>query len=120
MKKIVFYEYPNCGTCKKALKFLATRRYAVDKRDIFAQPPSREELKTMLGYYGGDFRKLFNTAGHVYQEMQLAKKLATFSEDQALDLLASNGRLIKRPFLLMDSRGIVGFNEKEWKELFAP
>jgi arsenate reductase len=71
----------------------------------------------MLGHLGGELKKLFNTSGQVYREMKLGEKLPTMSEAQALKLLAANGKLIKRPFLLAARGGAVGFKEAEWKKL---
>jgi Spx/MgsR family transcriptional regulator len=109
------YEYAKCDTCRKALKFLDSRGAAYEKNDITLQAPSKAELKTMLGYVG-DVRKLFNTSGVVYKEMKLSEKVPSMKESEALDLLASNGRLVKRPFVLGDGFGFVGFKEEEWKK----
>jgi arsenate reductase len=70
----------------------------------------------MLGFVG-DIRKLFNTSGLVYRELKLGEKLPAMTEAQALKLLASNGKLIKRPFALSSDQGMVGFKEAEWKKL---
>lgn len=115
MKKLKVYEYAKCDTCRKALKYLDGRKAAYDKTDITLQAPSRAELKAMLGYVG-DIRKLFNTSGVVYKEMKLSEKVPSMKEAEALDLLASNGRLVKRPFVLGDGFGFVGFKEEEWKK----
>lgn len=119
MKVAKVYEYENCSTCKKALKFLANQRYAVEKIDITTNPPSKAELKKMVGFVGGNYKKLFNTAGRVYQAMNLKEKLPSMSEEEALDLLAKNGRLIKRPFVLWEDKGLVGFDPKEWTKALA-
>jgi arsenate reductase len=114
MKKLKIYEYAGCSTCKKALKFLDARGVAYEKVDITTQPPSSSELKAML-VWKGDVRKLFNTSGLVYKEMRLSEKLPDMSEKEALALLAKNGRLVKRPFVLGAGWGTVGFKEDEWK-----
>ncbi len=116
MKVLKLYEYANCSTCKKAFKFLVNRRFAVERVDIFQNPPSKAELAQMLKFQEGNIRKLFNTMGHVYQESGLKDKLPQMSEKEALDLLASNGRLIKRPFLLLEKTGLVGFHASEWEK----
>ena len=110
------YEYDKCSTCKKALKFLDGRKVAYQRLPIVEEPPTLAELKKMLGFVG-DIRKLFNTSGLVYRELGLGSKLPSMSEAQALKLLASNGKLIKRPFALSSDHGVVGFKEAEWKKL---
>ena len=110
------YEYDKCSTCKKALKFLETRKVPFERIPIVERPPSLAELKKMLGFVG-QVRKLFNTSGLVYRELKLGAKLSSLSEAEALKLLASNGKLIKRPFALQADRGMVGFKEAEWKKL---
>jgi Spx/MgsR family transcriptional regulator len=113
--KLKVYEYAKCDTCRKALKFLGARGLAFDKTDITEKAPSKAELKAMLGYVG-DIKKLFNTSGVVYKEMKLSEKVPSMKESEAIDLLASNGRLVKRPFVLGDGFGFVGFKEEEWKK----
>lgn len=117
MKKILVYEYEKCSTCRDALKFLASRSCDVERRPIVDRPPSRAELKKMLGYLGGDLKRLFNTSGQVYRELKLGEKLPKMTESEALELLASDGKLIKRPFVLGEGFGVVGFREEEWKRL---
>jgi arsenate reductase (glutaredoxin) len=115
------YEYSNCSTCKKALKFLSDKKISFEKIAIVEQPPSIKELKKMLGYLekeGGSLKNLFNTSGQVYREMGVAEKLkAGMGESEALQLLSQNGKLIKRPFLLTTEGGTVGFKEDTWKKL---
>lgn len=87
----------------------------MDTREIVATPPSEKELVRMAGYVGG-IRKLFNTSGVVYREMDLSKKLPTMSDEAAIRLLAGNGKLVKRPFLIWETGGLVGFQEAIWKK----
>lgn len=112
------YTYEKCDTCRKALKFLAARGIATENIPIREQPPSKAELKRMLRLIGGDIRKLFNTSGRDYKELKLGQKLALMTSEQAFDLLAKNGNLVKRPFIFNGQRGTVGFKEETWKELF--
>ncbi|MGZ3650323.1 MAG: Spx/MgsR family RNA polymerase-binding regulatory protein [Bdellovibrionota bacterium] len=116
MKKLKVYEYAGCSTCKKALKFLDAKKVPYEKIDITSKAPTVPELKEMLGHVG-KIGKLFNTSGLVYKELKLSEKLPVMSEKEAITLLASNGRLVKRPFVLGDSwGGTVGFKEDEWKK----
>jgi len=112
---IKVYSYKNCSTCKKALKYLEQKKADVTVIDITETPPSKDELNAMLAIYDGNIKRLFNTSGQVYKEMGLSAKLPTLSEKQAIDLLAKNGKLVKRPFLLIGKKaGAVGFREDEW------
>lgn len=114
------YEYKGCDTCRRAKKFLEVRGLAFDTIPIREQPPTKAELKRMLAIYGGDLRRLFNTSGGDYKAMSLAERLPKLSVDEALALLTANGNLVKRPFLLTDKSGLVGFKELEWEKLLAP
>jgi arsenate reductase (glutaredoxin) len=118
MKKLKVYEYSNCSTCKKALKFLEKKKIPFQALPIVDEPPTLAELKKMLSYYEGKLGKLFNTSGLLYREMKLGAKLPRMKESDALALLAKHGKLVKRPFALGDGVGRVGFKEEEWKELF--
>ncbi len=111
------YEYAGCSTCKKALKFLNDHKVKYEKVAIVEHPPTLTELKKMLAFVDGDLKKLFNTSGQVYREMKLGDKLAEMTENEALKLLAANGKLIKRPFIISADQGFVGFKELEWKTL---
>jgi Spx/MgsR family transcriptional regulator len=115
--KLKVYAYEKCGTCRKALKFLDARGVAYTTVPIREQPPTKTELRQMLLLYGGDIRRLFNTAGADYKALNLKEKLAKMSADEAIDLLSRNGNLVKRPFVLSDDRGLIGFKEEEWKKL---
>ena len=111
------YAYEKCGTCRKALKFLAAKKVAHEVIPIRQQPPTIAELRAMLAHVGGDLRKLFNTSGQDYRALDLKSRLPNLSEDEALALLAGNGSLIKRPFALTPKSGVVGFREEEWEQL---
>lgn len=113
------YEYKGCDTCRRAKKFLASRGLAFDAIPIREQPPTKTELKRMLAIYGGDLRRLFNTSGGDYRAMKLSGRLPNLTVDEALDLLATNGNLVKRPFLLAGQNGLVGFQEPDWKKLLG-
>lgn len=112
------YTYEKCDTCRKALKFLAARGIAPENIPIRNQPPSKTELRRMFELVGGDVRKLFNTSGRDYKELRMGERLASMTLGQAFDLLATNGNLVKRPFLFSETGGTVGFKEETWQELF--
>jgi len=112
------YAYNKCSTCQKALKWLTARKVPFREIPIRETPPTRAELKKMLGLFDGQIRRLFNTSGQDYRGMKLGDKLGSMSTEDALALLATNGNLVKRPFVLTsDGRGAVGFREEEWKRL---
>lgn len=119
MNKIKVYEYNRCSTCRKALKFLDAHNISYEIIPIVEQAPTREELHKMLAFYEGQLGKLFNTSGVVYREMGLGKRIKTMDVNEAIDLLASNGMLVKRPFLMSDTFGLVGFKEEMWIEKFS-
>ena len=111
------YEYKGCGTCRKALKWLEAKGIQYKKIPIREQPPSKAELKRMLKIYEGNLRRLFNTSGGDYKALNLKDKLSSLTEAQAINLLAGNGNLIKRPFVLTKNGGVIGFKEEEWAAL---
>jgi len=80
-------------------------------------PPKKTELKKMLNYMGGDLKKLFNTSGQDYRALKIKDRINDLTEAQAFDLLANNGNRVKRPFLISESVGIVGFKEDVWQKL---
>ena len=111
---IVIYTYANCGTCRRAVKWLRARGVEFVEKPVRETPPSPAELRAMLRHQDGTLRKLFNTAGRDYRALGLGEKLAVMTEPEALALLAANGNLVKRPFLLGADFGLVGFDETRW------
>lgn len=114
--KPLFIQYPSCGTCRKAAKWLEANQVEVISRHIVEERPTKEELSTWVGRSGLPISKFFNTSGQVYRSENLKEKVKTASPDELLDILASNGMVVKRPLLVGDDFVLVGFNEKEWKE----
>ena len=108
--------YPKCTTCQKAKKWLDDQRIAYEYRDIKLENPTREELSLWQKKSGLPMRKFFNTSGLLYKSMDLKNKLPAMTEDAMLDLLASDGMLVKRPLLIADGFVLVGFKEAEWSE----
>lgn len=112
------YEYKNCSTCRNALKFLDSKKVSYTKIPIRETPPSIPELKKALKYLNGDSKKLFNTSGQDYKALNLKEKLSTMTEEEKLNLLNSNGNLVKRPFVVTSGFTLVGFKEDDWKKVF--
>ena len=113
---IVLYAYAKCSTCRDATRWLRAREIAFTERPIYETPPTLAELRRMLAFQGGNVRRLFNTSGIQYRERGLAAKLPTMTEAEALALLVSDGRLVKRPFLLGEKFGLVGFDAQAWAQ----
>ena len=108
------YTLSNCDTCRSALKWLRARGIEFEERAIRETPPSPAELREMLQAKNGEFRPLFNTAGRDYRDQKLADKMPGMTASGALLLLAENGNLVKRPFVVGDGIALVGFDEKAW------
>ena len=108
--------YRKCSTCMKALKWLEEHHIEFEERPIVEQNPSYEELKAWHQMSGRPLKKFFNTSGLLYKEMQLKEKLPLMSEDEQLQLLATNGMLVKRPLVVGDGFVLTGFKESEWTE----
>jgi arsenate reductase len=117
-ESLTVYSYSGCSTCRQALRFLKTNEVSHSVHEITEMPPSAAQLTKALAAVGGDLRKLFNTSGQQYRELGIAAKLKTMTPDEAIRLLASNGKLIKRPFAMWTERGVdkvlIGFKEDEW------
>ncbi len=119
MSALKIYTYAQCDTCRRAVKWLRARGLEFDERPIRETPPSAAELRTMLAAQGGNFRRLFNTSGRDYREQKLGEKLPALTEPAALALLAGNGNLVKRPFLIGPGVALVGFSEEAWATALA-
>lgn len=106
---VLFLEYPKCSTCKKAKKWLEEHQVNYDDRHIVEDNPTVEELKDWIGRSGLPLRRFFNTSGMKYRELQLKDRLPKMSEEEQLELLATDGMLVKRPLLVLEDRVIPGF-----------
>ncbi len=112
-----FIEYPKCTTCQKAKKWLQANKISFEDVNIVEETPTKEELKNYIQKSGKEIKKWFNTSGLKYKELNLKEKLCTMTDVEKLNLLASDGMLIKRPILVSDKTVLVGFKEEEWKIL---
>ena len=115
---MLFIQYPPCSTCQKAKKWLDGKGIAYTDRHIKENNPTYEELKAWYEKSGLPLKKFFNTSGLVYKSLGLKDKLPTMTEDEQLQLLATDGMLVKRPLVIGDDFVLTGFREKEWEEKF--
>lgn len=113
------YLYNKCDTCRKAKKWLTEQNVSFEEIPIVDSPPSKEELRSMWQASGLDLRKFFNVSGVQYKELGLKDKLPTMTEDEMLELLASNGKLIKRPLLASESTVTLGFKPEELEKAWG-
>jgi arsenate reductase len=111
--------YPKCGTCQKAEKWMKTNGIDYTYRPIKEENPTKEELKIWITKSGLPIAKFFNTSGLLYKEFNMKNKVKTLSENDLMDILASNGLIVKRPILLAGDNVLVGFKEEEWKSVFS-
>lgn len=113
---ILFIEYPKCTTCKKAKKWLDDHGIAYEDRHIKEQNPTAEELAVWYQKSGLPIKRFVNTSGMLYREMNLKDKLPTMTDEEILELLATDGMLVKRPLVIGDDVVLTGFKEAEWSE----
>lgn len=114
---MLFIEYPKCSTCKKAKKWLDDHDITYTDRHIVEENPTYDELKEWYIRSGLPLKKFFNTSGMLYKEQKLKDRLPEMSEDEQLQLLATNGMIVKRPLVVKDDCILVGFKETEWEQL---
>ena len=113
---IEFICYPKCTTCQKAKKWLDDNKVEYNLRDIKIENPSIDELCNWHKVSGLPLKKFFNTSGILYKSMELKDKLPNMSEEEQLNLLSTDGMLVKRPLVIGRDFVLVGFKEAEWKE----
>ncbi len=113
---MLFLHYPPCTTCRRAKKWLDEQGVAYEARNIKEESPSLEELREWSGRSGLPLKRFFNTSGLQYRALGLKDKLPEMSEEEQLQLLASDGMLVKRPLLVTEKAVIPGFREDSWRE----
>lgn len=113
---MLFVCYPKCTTCQKAKKWLTEKGISFEERDIKTENPTKEELEAWYKKSGLPLKRFFNTSGMKYKELQLKDKLPSMTEEEQLELLASDGMLVKRPLLVGEDYAVPGFKEAVWME----
>lgn len=113
---MLFIEYPECTTCKKARKWLDDHGLQYTDRHIREENPTADELRTWHAKSGLPLKRFFNTSGMLYKEMHLKNRLPEMSEEEQYRLLATDGMLVKRPVIVTEDKVLTGFREKEWEE----
>lgn len=114
---MLFIEYPKCSTCKKAKKYLDDLNIKYTDRDIKLDNPNKSELKAWISKSDLDISRFFNTSGIKYRELNLKDKLKNMSYDEKIEILSSDGMLVKRPLLIIDNNVLVGFKLNEWNNV---
>lgn len=116
---MLLIHYPKCSTCQKAKKWLDEKKISYEERNIKEKNPTKEELTKWYKASGLPLKRFFNTSGMLYKEMKLKERLPEMSEEEQLDLLATDGMLVKRPLVVAGGVVLTGFKEKEWEEKLA-
>ncbi|MGE4353445.1 MAG: arsenate reductase family protein [Oscillospiraceae bacterium] len=116
---MLFVCYPKCSTCQKAQKWLDENNIKYELRDIKANNPTLQELKTWYTQSALPLKRFWNTSGMNYRELGLKDRLPSMSEDEQLKLLATDGMLVKRPILIGDNFVLIGFKLAEWARLIG-
>lgn len=114
---MLFVNYPKCTTCQKARKWLDEHQLTYIDRHIKDEPPTYEELKQWHTESGLPLKRFFNTSGLLYKSLNLKEKLPTMTEEEQLQLLATDGMLVKRPIIVRNGRILVGFKAEQWESL---
>jgi len=117
LKKIIFYSYFKCSTCRKAAKWLDKEDCEYQLIDIVKEPPLSDYLNLALEQYSVDKKRVFNTRGKAFKSINL--DIYSLSKEEIIQLLKRDGKLIKRPFLIYEEKKVIlGFNEIEYAEQF--
>ena len=114
---MLLIEYPKCSTCQKAKNYLVSKKFAFETRNIVEEKLNQKELHRLIQKSGKDINRFFNTSGLKYRELKLKDKIKTMSYEEKLQILSSDGMLVKRPLLELDDIVLIGFKENEWQNI---
>jgi len=113
LKEIIFYGYLKCSTCRNAAKWLKSNDFEYQSIDIVKEPPLFNYLNLALEQYSDDKKRRFNSRGKAFKTLDL--DIYCLSSKEIIKLLLSDGKLIKRPFLIYEGKKVIlGFNEIEY------
>ena len=113
---MLFLCYPKCSTCQKAKKWLDENGIEYELRDIKEDNPNIDEIKKWYEKSGVEIKKFFNTSGLIYKSMALKDKLPSMTENEKIELLSTDGMLVKRPLLITEDKVLIGFKEAEYEK----
>lgn len=114
---MLLIEYPKCSTCQKAKNYLVSKKIAFETRNIVEEKLNQKELHRLIQKSGKDINNFFNTSGLKYRELKLKNKLQNMSYEEKLNILSTDGMLVKRPLLELTDNVLIGFKEKEWNDI---
>lgn len=114
---MLLIEYPKCSTCQKAKNYLVSKKIAFETRNIVEEKLNQKELHRLIQKSGKDINRFFNTSGLKYRELKLKDKIKTMSYEEKLQILSTDGMLVKRPLLELDDIVLIGFKEIEWNKI---
>ena len=114
---MLLFEYPRCSTCQKAKKYLESKNFNFGVRNIVIDKLNINELDKLIQKSGKDINKFFNTSGVKYRELKLKDRIQTMSYEEKLQILSTDGMLVKRPLLELGDKVLIGFKEKEWNNV---
>lgn len=114
---MLLIEYPKCSTCQKAKKYLLLKNIVFETRNIVEEKLNKKELDELIKKSQKDVNKFFNTSGLKYRELKLKNKLQNMSYEEKLNILSTDGMLVKRPLLELTDNVLIGFKEKEWNDI---
>ncbi len=115
--KYLLIAYPKCSTCQRAKKWLDENNIPYEERHIVEKKPTASELKEWIERSGVPLKRFFNTSGMLYKELKLKEKLPAMGEEEQIQLLASNGMLVKRPLVIAKDFVLIGFKPEAWEIL---
>lgn len=115
---LTFYCYPKCSTCRKTKKWLDEQGKQYNEIHIVENPPNHEQIKELYKNSGLELKKFFNTSGKKYRELGLKDKVKTASEEELIDLLSTDGMLLKRPIVTDGKKVTVGFKEEQFDKMW--
>ena len=114
---MLLFEYPKCSTCQKAKRYLENKNFIFEVRNIVVDKLDINELDRLIKKSAKDINKFFNTSGLKYRELNLKDKIQNMSYEEKLQILSSDGMLVKRPLLELDDTVLIGFKENEWNNI---
>lgn len=116
---MLLHEYPRCSTCQKAKRYLEDKNFNFEVRNIVIDKLNINELDRLIQKSEKDINKFFNTSGLKYRELKLKDKIQTMSYEEKIQILSTDGMLVKRPLLELDDTVLIGFRENEWNNVLG-
>ncbi|ACJ34486.1 transcriptional regulator SpxA [Anoxybacillus flavithermus] len=108
---VIVYSSPSCTSCRKAKAWLEEHHIPYKERNIFAEPLTIEEIKSILRMTENGTDEIISTRSKIFQKLNI--QLDSLPLQDLYEIIRQHPGLLRRPIIMDEKRLQVGYNEDE-------